>query len=199
MSLEETTDNRSTDSSADKPSSNALYNYAEALLHAGIERPLNGIGQLVNLPEVHITGNYDKDSFAAKLGGISGTLIDFVALSKAFDVGAAKLAPDLILGKEASQLGTKFEAAASTVKMATVGAIDGSIFTRGSMSERLTSGLTEGLTLGAFGYAAPYMHAGFGKLATKFDSDILKSMSKGDPINTARQISASYYGVSDKR
>ena len=109
--------------------------FSDSLIHSAIEDPINGIAGLCH-KQVHLTGDYNQDSLAAKGGQVIGMAADFIGLSKAAD-----LVPG-VAGLSATTAGTAF-------KMGALGGVYGGLLTPGA--DRLKTAAVDVLTFGAMG------------------------------------------------
>ena len=83
------TDNLLNNDDANKSTkSSEVLDFAQALFHSAVEKPFNGVVQIVNkstnagLPELDVVGASRTDSLGTSAGNLAGTLIDYAILSK---------------------------------------------------------------------------------------------------------------------
>ena len=109
------TDNLLNNDDANKSTkSSEVLDFAQALFHSAVEKPFNGVVQIVNkstnagLPELDVVGASRTDSLGTSAGNLAGTLIDYAIPSNlANDIGsyAAFGAAFGALGYAASKFG----------------------------------------------------------------------------------------------
>lgn len=143
-----------------------LSDFSQSLFQTAVERPFNGVAELIDLPELRLTGDYYKNSFAAQAGTVAGTVLDFALLSKGYDAAAGKYATAITM-KSGVDYPRSFQSVSLGLKMMTLGGVDGGVFTKGSFNDRIFSGAEEAKNLGVCGYLMPMVASGIGKVALK--------------------------------
>lgn len=132
--------------------------FGQALIQASVEKPINGVSQLVNhalpshLPELHIVdGEAASRSAGGMLGSIAGSALNFYALNK---LGGGLL----------GELGGR-GIAGSALRMGITGAVYEGVFTPSDINsasffgDRLTSAMVGGTTFAAMGAMTGAMNA----------------------------------------